>query len=176
MAEQMHAVDPLRLRLLQKALLDLAGDAVDAADGRHDPQFVADPHVAAGPAVQLHLAIRRLRRQRRELRLVTVAVQIAQVGFGVLRMNMFPGPDGREHVADRLAIFDDVLALCDRAERKLVPARHRLRQLNALPVQLNRFSGGQIAQRHRHVILLVNLYRTLHKPVPDNGYARSMAK
>ena len=92
---------------------------------------------AAGPAVQLHLAIRRLRRQRRELRLVTVAVQIAQVGFGVLRMNMLPGPDSHERVADRLAIFDDVLALGDRAERKLVPARHRLRQRKGYACQLN---------------------------------------
>ena len=91
-------------------------------------------------------------------------------------MNMLPGPDSHERVADRLAIFDDVLALGDRAERKLVPARHRLRQRKGYACQLNRFSGSQIAQRHRHVILLVNLYRTLHKPVPDNGYASSMAK
>ncbi|GEM_PF-5086846 len=79
-------------------------------------------------------------------------------------------------MANRLAIFDDVLTLGDRTERKLVPARHRLRQRNGYACQLNRFSGGQVAQRYRHVILLVNLYRTLHKPVPDNGYARSMAK
>ncbi|SUI44814.1 Uncharacterised protein [Serratia marcescens] len=176
MAEQVNAVDPVRLRLLQKALLDLTGDAVDAADGRHDPQLVADPHFAAGPSVQLHLAIRRLRRQRRELRLVTVAVQIAQVGFDVLRMNVLPRRNGRERMADRLAVFDDVFALGDRAERKFVPARHRLRQLDDRAFQLNALSGSQIAQRHRHVILLMNLYRTLHKPVPDNGYASSMAK
>ncbi len=94
MAEQMHAVNPLRLRLLQETLLDLAGDTVDATDGRHDPQLVADAHCSAGPAVQQYLAIRRLRRQRRELRLVTVTVQIAQVGFGVLRMNMLPRRNG----------------------------------------------------------------------------------
>ena len=91
-------------------------------------------------------------------------------------MNMLPRRNGRERMADRLTIFDDVFTLGDRAERKFMPARHRLRQFDDRAFQLNALSGSQIAQRHRHVILLVNLYRTLHKPVPDNGYASSMAK
>ena len=60
-AEQMHAVSPFGVvGLFQEARLDLARNSVDAADGREDPQLVADPHVAAGATVDLHLTIRRL--------------------------------------------------------------------------------------------------------------------
>ena len=60
-AEQMHAVSAFGIvGLFQETRLNLPRNPVDAADGREDPQLVADPHVAAGATVDLHLTIRRL--------------------------------------------------------------------------------------------------------------------
>ncbi len=60
-AEQMHAVSPFGIvGLFQEARLDLTRNPVHAADGREDPQLVADPHVAVCAAVDLHPTIRRL--------------------------------------------------------------------------------------------------------------------
>ena len=138
MAEQMHAVDPIRLRLLQKRCwiwraMPLTQPTVGTI---HSSLRIPTP-----PPARRYSCTRDPppAAATPELRLVTVAVQIAQVGFGVLRMNMLPGPDSHERMADRLAIFDDVFALVDRAERKLVPARHRLRQLDDRAFQLNAF-------------------------------------
>ena len=62
----MHPVSALgTIGLFQEARLDLTRNPVDAADGREDPQLVADPHLAAGAAVNLHLSIRCLALFRR---------------------------------------------------------------------------------------------------------------
>ncbi|MOA49749.1 hypothetical protein D3C78_1726680 [compost metagenome] len=63
MTEQVHAVDPLRiLGFLEETLLDLSGNAVDTANGRYDPQLVADPYFPTATAIKLHFPIRSLRR------------------------------------------------------------------------------------------------------------------
>ncbi|MOA15693.1 hypothetical protein D3C78_1358630 [compost metagenome] len=170
MTEQMHTVNPLRiLSFLQKTLLDLPGNAVDAANGRHDPQFIADPHLPTDTAVKLHLTIRSLWWQRRESGLILIAVEIAQVGFGILRVNMFTRRYGFQRMTNRQAVFDDGLTGSDRLQRKLVPTRHRLRQPNRQCVQRQGFAGGQIAQRYRDIIQRMNFYHALHKPTSGNG-------
>ncbi len=50
-----------------------------------------DPYLTVGAAVDLHLTIRRLLLLRMEIRLIAVLVQIAQIGAGIVGMNVFSG-------------------------------------------------------------------------------------
>lgn len=92
MAEEENAVGAFRVMgLFQEAILNLTRNAVDAANGRQDPQLVAHSDVAVSPAINLHLAIGRLRRRLGEIRLIAILVKVAQVGPRIVGVNMLPG-------------------------------------------------------------------------------------
>ena len=138
MAKQKRAVGARRVvGLFQKALQNLTRDAVDAAYGRQDPQLVADPDVAIGAAIDLHLAIARLRRHLDKLRPVVVLVQIAQVGARVAGVDHLACGDRLRGVGDRQPILDHQLALGDGPQRELMAARHRLLQLHRRLLQID---------------------------------------
>ncbi len=48
----------------QKTCLDLAGNAIDTADGRDQPQLIADPHQTVFTAINLYFTIGHLLGQR----------------------------------------------------------------------------------------------------------------
>ncbi|CCJ77925.1 hypothetical protein BN135_2989 [Cronobacter muytjensii 530] len=154
MAEEKYAVDVFGVVcFFKETVLDLPRDAVDAAHGRQDPEFVANAHFAACAAVDLHLAVAHLLAGVGRFGLIAILVQIAEIGAGIMGVNMFAWRDIRQRMAYRQAIFNDVLSLRDGQQRKLMPARHRLEQHDGDPVNDDDRAFGQIRQRYRNVIL-----------------------
>ncbi|VTT27652.1 Uncharacterised protein [Klebsiella pneumoniae] len=163
MAEQMHAVDIRRvIRLFQEALQDLARNAVDAAYRRQDPQLVADPHLPAGTAVNLHLTVRSLRRQRGESRLIMIVVEIVEIGARIVRVDNLPGGDRLGSMADRQAVLHHPFAPGQRLQRKFMPAPHRLFQHQRLLTLADALPFLQVAQRHGNIVEAVDLNDALH--------------
>jgi len=79
--------------LFQKAVLDLTGDAIHAADRRQDPQLITDPYFPIRPAVDLHVTIARLAALILKIRLIAILVQIAEVRSRIVGMDVLARRD-----------------------------------------------------------------------------------
>ena len=127
MAEQMHAVGAFSIvGLFQETRLNLTRDPVHAADGREDPQFIADPHLPADAAVDLHLTIGRLSFFCLEVRLIAVLVQIAEIGAGIVGMNVFTRRNIRQRMTDGQTVLHHVLPFRDGDQGKLMSTSNGL--------------------------------------------------
>ena len=157
-AEEMHAVDPFGVvGLFQEAILHLTGHGVDATYCRQDPQFITHANIAVGTTVDLDITIRRLRFRFLKVGLIAILIQIAQIGTRVMSMNMLARRDISQSMADRQAIFHDVLTLRNIAKREFMSTRDRLAQGYRLPVNGNFGSFSQIGERYRNVIQRMDL-------------------
>ena len=120
-AEKMNAIDAFSIvGLFQEAGLHLTRHGVNAADGRQDPQFVTHPDIAVGTTVDLHIAICRLYLRFLKVGLIAIFIQIAQIGARIVSMDMFTRRNIRQSMANRQAIFNDVLTLSNIAQGKFV--------------------------------------------------------
>ncbi len=70
---------------------------------------------------------------------------------------------GRGRVTDRIAVFNDVLALGQIAERHLVAARNILQQRNRTTVDLERLALLQIVGNgHSHIVRRIDFQQSFH--------------
>ena len=125
MAVGVNAVDAFRLKLLG-CLFDGPGDAVDTANCRDNPYFVADACRAVGTLVAEKF-VGLVRRQFPAVgffRLVGVMEQVAELALHVVRVD--PGPSGNVFLgrADGKAVFDDVLPLGDGDDGEFMACRN----------------------------------------------------
>ena len=104
----------------QKTRLDLTRDPVHTADGRQDPQLIADPHFPAGAAIDLNVAICRLPNFGLKIRLIAVLVQIAEIGAGIVRVNVFTRRNVRQRMADGQTVFHHVFPFSNGDQGKFV--------------------------------------------------------
>ena len=125
--EQMHTVGAFSIiSLFQETRLNLTRDPVHAADSREDPQLIADPHLAAGAAVNLYLTIGRLSFFWLEVRLIAVLVQIAEIGAGIVGMNVFTRRNIRQRMTDGQTVLHHVLPFRDGDQGKLMSTSNGL--------------------------------------------------
>ena len=107
----MHAVDSFGVvSLFQKTVLHLARHRVNAAYRWQDPQFVTHPNVTVRAAINLHIAIGRLRDFGLEIRLVAIRIQVAQICARVMGMNMLTRRNIHQRMANWQTVFNDVFA------------------------------------------------------------------
>ncbi|MNT30490.1 hypothetical protein D3C72_1662870 [compost metagenome] len=157
-AEQEHAVGAFGIvRLFQKTVLNLTRNPVHAADGWQDPQFVADPDFSAGATVDLDVTICPLPLFSLKIRLIAVLVQIAEIGAGIVGMNMFTRRNIRQRMTDRQTILHHVFAFGDGEHGKFMPANNRLTQGDGLVFHGHFRAFTQIRQRYGNVIQRMDL-------------------
>ena len=153
-AEQEDTVGALGIMgLFQETALDLARNPVDAANGWQDPEFVSYPDVPVSATINLHVAIRWLRREILKIRLIAILIQIAQIGASIVGVNMFTRRNVRQSMADRLAILNHVRPFLDVTQSKFMSASNILAKRYGVVVHSDFCSLRQISQRDRNVIL-----------------------
>ena len=129
---------------------DELGDPVHAAHRRQDPDLVACANAAIWPAIASERSRRQLFRSQRRRRIFVVQ-QLAQAGRQVVDMHPLTGSNIGRSDTDRLTVFDDRFAAPDRPDSQLVRRRDRC----SGPCLADR----QIGQRHRDIIVRMNLHR-----------------
>lgn len=132
---------------------EVFGEFVHAADGRHDPEIIADadgavgaPEALKGPA---RLARVELRRSRRSVAVFEFA---GKAGLQVVSMHELAGPDLPRRIADRHVVLDHRTLGRNGGEREFVAAPNRLRQRDGQAVRLAPLSGGEVGQRDGDII------------------------
>ena len=151
------------------------GDIVDTADSRDDPELIADGRTAVRPA-EAHKALRRNGGQWVQVGGVGVFNLARKVGFEVVGVHPAAGGDVGRRVADREAVFDDVLAGADRRDGHLVTLGDILGCCDGLPAvgQFHRRAPRKGAQRHDDIVGRVDVDGERHGGSFSRGRAAQM--
>ena len=159
-----HVVDAAQIALLFYAAHYSVGLPVDAANGRHDPQFVAYAHAAVLAQIAVDFDRVRCRVYTCAYRAIYIFEVIAQPGSKIMRMNPLSGANILRCYADRIAVFDNVLALDNIAEREFVTAHDVGDKRHYAVAKFSRFAAMHpgFIEHHGYIVVLVYLQVTLH--------------
>ena len=123
--------------LHHQAVGEAFGNAVDAADGGHNPYFVAYADVAVLAHVTLKGSIFVFDGKLFVDRLIRVFERAAKIGLEIVLVDPVAGLQVLAGVTDGIAVLDDVFTFFDVGDEYFVTSRSVLVQCDLLAVELN---------------------------------------